>query len=370
MAQIRKFALSGFSRADEASFSSLFNAVAARAGGRFELSAEVDADALIIDADSIYGQMGLMQAQASGKLLIAITAGSRADADHKLDSPVTEAALASLLSRLSGEASRAAPPTSPEAAASPTPTPPARTAPAESRPAPAASTPPAAPAKASYEAAPTKPPAQTAAAVAASVPAPNRSVSAPAEPTRNRSLFELLQPGVLQQPVRLQRGTAPALIIDPASRTYLGVNTLKPYAEYVKSAIRDSELKPVTAAELQRLEGELGAPQPIQRLLWLAALHAGEGQVIGFDPAARFKLGKWPQIEREFPKHFRIATAMMKAPASVDEIAAASGASREEVCDLLNAYLTIGFAEPEQAQASATETAGNSLLNRLRGLRG
>ena len=56
---------------------------------------------------------------------------------------------------------------------------------------------------------------------------------------------------------------------------------------------------------------------------------------------------------------------------TVDEIAAASGASREEVCDLLNAYLATGFAEPEQVQASvAAETARTGLLDRLRGLRG
>ena len=62
---------------------------------------------------------------------------------------------------------------------------------------------------------------------------------------------------------------------------------------------------------------------------------------------------------------------MMKQAATVDEIAAASGASREEVCDLLNAYLATGFAEPEQTPAAAAvETARSGLLDRLRGLRG
>ena len=76
-------------------------------------------------------------------------------------------------------------------------------------------------------------------------------------------------------------------------------------------------------------------------------------------------------LRPQFPKHFRLATVMMQAPATVDEIAAASGASREEVCDLLNAYLATGFAEPEQVQASvAAETARTGLLDRLRGLRG
>lgn len=356
MAQFRKIALSGFSRADEASFTQLFKAAAARSGGGFELCAEVDAQALIIDADSIYGQMGLMQAQASGKLLIAITAGSRADADHKLDSPVSEDALVNLMSRLAGESSRAQRPApKPQASASATPPPSAMPT--------TAAAPLATPALA-----PSKPAAAQAPAPQASMPA--AAPSAP-EPPRARSLFEHLQPGVLQQPVQIQRPDAPRLVIDPASRTYLGGAALKPYAAYLRSALSDRELQPVPSARLGELEMELGGRQPIQRLLWLAALHAGEGQLIGFDPATRFKLGKWPQIEREFPKHFRIATVMMKAPATVDEIAAASGASREEVCDLLNAYLATGFAEPEQVQASvAAETARTGLLDRLRGLRG
>lgn len=360
MAQIRKIALSGFSRADEASFTQLFKAAAARSGGGFELCAEADAQALIIDADSIYGQMGLMQAQASGKLLIAITAGSRADADHKLDTPVSEDALVALMARLSGEASRGEriPPSRPEPAASRPPT----THPA-ARPAPPPQTAIA--------------PAPTAASKPTAVEAPvaKAPTSAPApmpasEPPRARSLFEHLQPGALQQPVQIQRGSAPLLVIDPASRTYLGGAALKPYVEYLGSALHDSELKAIPAARLDELEPQLGGRQPIQRLLWLSALHAGEGQLIGFDPSTRFRLGKWPQIEREFPKHFRIATVMMKAPATVDEIAAASGASREEVCDLLNAYLATGFAEPEQAQqTAAADTVRTGLLDRLRGLR-
>lgn len=350
MAQIRKIALSGFSRADEASFTQLFKAAAARSEAGFELCAEADAQALIIDADSIYGQMGLMQAQASGKLLIAITAGSRADADHKLDTPVSEDALVALMARLSGEASRSEriPPVRPEPVAPKTPPVMSTVA----RPAPA----------------PTVAPKPT--AVEAPVAPAPEPTPAP-EPPRVRSLFEHLQPGALQQPVQIQHGTAPLLVIDPVSRTYLGGTALKPYIEYLGAALPDSDLKAVPATRLDELESQLGGRQPIHRLLWLSALHAGEGQLIGFDPSTRFKLGKWPQIEREFPKHFRIATVMMKAPATVDEIAAASGASREEVCDLLNAYLATGFAEPEQLQqTAAADTVRTGLLDRLRGLRG
>jgi len=64
----------------------------------------------------------------------------------------------------------------------------------------------------------------------------------------------------------------------------------------------------------------------------------------GFDLNGKFKLIKWPQIKREFPKHFRIGTAMMKGPATLSEIADGSGASVGEVIDFVNAYAAIGFA--------------------------
>ena len=64
----------------------------------------------------------------------------------------------------------------------------------------------------------------------------------------------------------------------------------------------------------------------------------------GTSPNAKFKLIKWPQSEREFPKHFRIATVMMKGPASLTEIAEQSGASLAEVTDFVNANLATGYA--------------------------
>lgn len=367
MASIRKIAVSGFGRAEEAAFRSVFEAANRQVGGGFVLCAEAECEALIIDADSIYGQMGLMQAQGSGKLLIALTSGSRADADHKLDRPLEQASLARLLSALgNGEL----PAVSTHQAVTPARAEPVRQEPVRSAPAAAASAPPAArpepkPKLPPRPAAPLPAAPQTA---AAPVTAPPRAEPATARP---RSLFEHLQPGVLSRAVKFQRGDAPPLVLEPEARVYVGGSTLKPYIEYLKAPIADEDFKPVSAAELAALEAAEGGRQPIMRLLWLAALHAGDGQLIGFDPSTRFKLGKWPQIEREFPKHFRIATVMMKQAATVDDIAAASGASREEVCDLLNAYLATGFAEPEQGQASAAvETARSGLMDRLRGLRG
>ena len=77
-----------------------------------------------------------------------------------------------------------------------------------------------------------------------------------------------------------------------------------------------------------------------------------------------------PQIEREFPKHFRIATTMMKGFQLPSELAEQSGATLAEVNDFIAASLVSGYAEAEQSAASdASPTTQKSLLDRLRGTR-
>jgi hypothetical protein len=59
---------------------------------------------------------------------------------------------------------------------------------------------------------------------------------------------------------------------------------------------------------------------------------------------------------------------MMKAPATIDEIAAGSGVPREEVIDFVNASLATGYAEPVREQSpEPTEPAKAGLFGRLRG---
>ena len=86
-------------------------------------------------------------------------------------------------------------------------------------------------------------------------------------------------------------------------------------------------------------------------------------QLPGMDGSAKFKLSKWPQIEREFPKHFRIATAMMKGFAPLTEVADASGATLGEVVDFVNAYAAIGFVQQETGNFNFDR---KSVLDRLR----
>ena len=74
-------------------------------------------------------------------------------------------------------------------------------------------------------------------------------------------------------------------------------------------------------------------------------------QTAGSEPSpvpartTRFQLVRWPRVGREFPKHFRIATVMLKNPATVAEIAFASGASEADVADFVNAALAAGHAK-------------------------
>ena len=104
--------------------------------------------------------------------------------------------------------------------------------------------------------------------------------------------------------------------------------------------------------------------QPLARLQWLGGLLSGEAA------DGRYLLKKWPQTEREYPKHFRIATVMMKGPASVAEIAEASGVAPEEVAGFINAHLATGHAEAVAGEPSPPHeppSKPSGLFGRMRG---
>src|SRR5262249_37099365 len=153
---------------------------------------------------------------------------------------------------------------------------------------------------------------------AAPVPPP---APPPPEPPRERRLADWLAEGAMRAPVRLQSGDAPELIVDPHSRGYFHEGNLRSLAPYCTRAIAPSEWHEVAPADAAKL-ADGGKMQPIARLLWLAHAIGSNGQLSpGLDINAKFKLARWPQIEREFAKHFRIATVMLKQPATLAEIA-------------------------------------------------
>jgi hypothetical protein len=201
--------------------------------------------------------------------------------------------------------------------------------------------------------------------VAAPVPPP----PAP-EPPRERRLSDWLADGMLRAPVRLSSDGAPDLIVDPAGKTYFADGNLRALAPHCTRVIAPAEWKDVAATEITGLQ-DAGKLQPLTRLQWLSHALGSNGQIAsGLDVNAKYKLVKWPQIEREFAKHFRIATVMLKQHATLAEIAEQSGATLPDVIDFTNAYNAIGFVESEASARPAEPTQRDSgrgaILSRLR----
>lgn len=142
------------------------------------------------------------------------------------------------------------------------------------------------------------------------------------------------------------------LIVDPDHRAYYFESTaLKPLEAILQQSAKQWE--PMYSEGLGAARAAY-PPQPLERLLWFAGLVATPG-ILGrkLSRSERYKLTGWPETEREFPKHFRIAKALLKAPATVDEIAAESGMPYEDVVDYINASHAAG----RLAAASATQAA-------------
>ena len=161
---------------------------------------------------------------------------------------------------------------------------------------------------------------------------------------REPVLADWLQPGHLSGRVRYQRDAGPVLYIDGDARQYHGPATLKPLADYFEGIVTGADFAPLDDAAWQSAMATVGDAQPLSRLVWFAGLLEGRGNLLAHvDPEGRYRLTKWLQTEREFPKHFRIATAMMKGPAMVPEISAAANVSDAEVADFVNAGLATGI---------------------------
>ena len=157
------------------------------------------------------------------------------------------------------------------------------------------------------------------------------------------------------------------MLIDNDLQTYYGPASLKPLAELFGQRVGRDSFEPVNDAAWEHDTAAQGGAQPLSRLVWFGGLLSGNGTLMsGFDPGDRYRLTKWPQTEREFPKHFRIATVMMKGPALLTDIAEQSGVTLAEVIDYVNACLATGVAEPESGPPPATDAAKGGLLGRFR----
>ncbi len=330
---------SGFSKEDEVQVLSAFDQANMRLPQRWTATNEKEAELIVIDMDTVYGHMTWLKANANSKITAAVTAGSRADANHILPRPVTLDSLIQLLSQLSNQTPSSSPivrTTGQQAAVTPEMLSPRTTG------IQAAVTP--------EMLSPRTTGTQAAVTQEQTAPATYRTttgtqVAVPSMGPKALKLLDFLKPGVLGGPVKIQLNDAPLLIIDPERQIYLGSNSLKPYMVYGSATLTEADFIAIDEAEFQQLDKQLGGSHPLSRLAWLAGLVGGNGHLLpAYNPNSLFKLSKWPQTEREFPKHFRIATVMMKGPAKLTDIAEQSGATLADVTDFVNANLISGHA--------------------------
>lgn len=400
--------LTGMDPATESALQTAFKVANAQLGGHWNLVPEQQADFVVVDMDSMYGPMSWLRLHASGKSVIALTAAQRTQADYLLAHPFSADSMSTLLGEiatLSGhaiaKATPAAAPTAVEIPKQPRTDPTAalpdvvvdlletdlaqaKAAAQQAAPAPAAAPPPAAAVPAPAAPAPVAPAPVAAAPVTPAAPAPTPiapaaapapaaaapAVANPAVPSitaRGDGLLDWLVAGRLRGLLRVGSGEE-RLLIDADQRKYHGPSALKPLAALFDRGFAPSEFELLPAAQWDSAAAQLGAPMPLARLVWFGNLLAGHGRLApGYDPQRRYRMTKWPQTEREYPKHFRIATVMMKAPATVTEIAEASGVTEAEVADFINANLATGFAEAEGDPTPAEPAKSGGLFGRLRG---
>lgn len=383
--------LTGMDPATEASLKAAFADANARLGSAWQLLPDTQADHVVVDMDSMYGPMSWLRLHGAGKRVIGLTSAPRTQTDYQLSRPFDVNSVTALLQTIASEAgvelkrdpssgraatatdeaiAAPAPPPAPAPSAPPAAPPPAQPLPSGMAPAPAPQDqlPEEQPLPLDEEAKAPSPAPALAASVAAGTLAPT-SIEPP-KPPRDPQFADWLAPDALHGRKRYQRAGGPVILIDPTSRQYHGPALLKPLAEYFDGTVQAGDFQTVDDATWARESAALGPAQPLSRLQWYGGLLAGRGSLLpGHDPAGRYQLTKWPQSEREFPKQFRIATAMMKGPATLDEVAAASGVPLDEVVDFVNANLVTGYAEfvPEPPPEPVEPPKPAGLFGRLRG---
>ena len=359
----------GMDSFDAGQLAALFDDVNRRSGNHWTLATGLDAaSVLVIDVDTLYGHMTWLRSQNSGQTIVALTTGTSADADYVLHRPVTTDSMRRLLHDLAiasdavPDAAQTSPDGFPLVAKAVPPVPNAASTPA-ARPRPDTAV------TASQQT--TAPPPPSTPSPATPTNSSQAATPAMATPTTRKLIDALLSGDIAAGPHQLELPGLPPLALDVTQKVFLCGGGIKGFLPHTKAILDGHAWQPLSVAEFGNLRKTIGGTQPLGRLVWLAALGASGGEITGGAPGTRYRLSKWPQIEREFPKHFRIATTMMKGFHDADTVAQQSGVSLAEVNDFIAASLVSGHAEiePTASPQDAATAAPKSLLERLRGAR-
>lgn len=174
--------------------------------------------------------------------------------------------------------------------------------------------------------------------------------------------------GTFSSPRKLVGTDGAELVVDPEQNAYHFESTsLKPLAALLE---QPASAWTLIYSEAMKAVRVANPAQPLGRLRWYAGLIATPG-ILGrkLVRSEHYKLSRWPETEREFPKHFRLAKEMVKGYATVDEITAASGMPHEEVVDYFNACFADGRLETppkvQEGDASQQGSRRERLMARL-----
>ncbi|TDR43015.1 hypothetical protein DFR29_10719 [Tahibacter aquaticus] len=351
-----KIALVGASPAEETEFRGLLSTAAQRLRQSWEVGNERDADLVVVDVDSVFGHMAWLKANGAGKRTAAFTERDSArESDLLLGRPLSLEGLVKLLLMYNLPSGAAVPASAASAASAERETYASEFSPSEMVRPQRAAPPPRAEA-APVEAPRPLPPRPAPPPVPVAVPQP--PPPAPLPP-RELSLADFLTNSPLPGPARLSSEGAPDLIVDPASQSWVSsASGLRALAPHCARGLTMADWQLLNAAEFAAAKGS-AAVQPYSRLLWFFTLNRSQGELLpGLERGARYKLARYPQSEREFAKHFRIGTFMMKDYASLEDIAEASGAALNDVIDYVNAYTAVGYVENDRSKYDATDPRG------------
>ena len=326
-----------------------------RLDARWRIADQVSADLLVIDTDSLYGHMDWLKACSRGRVVASWSSVPEiGDAQLRLHKPIANEDLVALLNHvgteMGGHSPQSGNPELPPAPGHPV---------LESR------QPPLSMPKAAE---PLRLVSERATVVSVAPIVESARAKAPiAAPPRGMQLTDLLEmDSPLKGRLRLAADGLPMLLLDPHHRAWHTTSTLKPLSNWCTRSLSSADVQSIDDAQFTAAVANMPA-QPYARLKWLSHLVRGEGRLDpGLDVNARYKLARWPQSEREFPKHFRIATMMLKQASTLDEIAAQSGATIADVANFINAYHAIGYIEHDQPEQAQEESRRGGLFGRVR----